>query len=332
MTKNDEKGGLFTGLKTGAMLFAGASIAVAAVGQIAAWKDHRKEAQSAARTLGAASERAETAHAGLERGRSATGTPDKCSAIAQMVAVDNLDAVNAGSTEVCPKDTLYTRHVKRALDVLLAAPCVVMTFPVNMVLGILTYLDVGDPVLFRQSRLGKDNRPFDLVKFRNMTNETDENGNLLPASERTTKLGAFVRSKSLDELLNFWFILRGDMSFIGPRPLPVEFLDRYSDRHRQRTAVKPGLECPTLESDGHVRLYQEQFENDIWYVENVSFKVDCKMVLALFKMVFNRKERSDHAVVGGGYFVGYDSEGNAFSMRRIPEEYELRYQQLIENE
>lgn len=332
MTKSDGKGGLLKGLKMGAMLFVGASIAAAAVGQIAAWKDHKKGARSTARALGAAGECIEVAHTGLEQGAPAIGMPDKCSAIAQMVAVDNLGAVNARSTEVCPKDTLYTRHVKRALDVLLAAPCVVMTLPVNMVLGILTYLDVGDPVLFRQSRLGKGNKPFDLVKFRNMTNETDENGNLLPASERTTKLGAFVRSKSLDELLNFWFILKGDMSFIGPRPLPVEFLNRYSNRHRQRTIVKPGLECPTLDSDGHVRLYQEQFENDIWYVENVSFKVDCKMVIALFKMVFNRKERSDHATVGGGYFVGYDADGNAFSMRRIPEEYEIRYRKLVEND
>lgn len=255
---------------------------------------------------------------------------DKCGTIAQMVAEDNLNAVNAQSAAVKPKDTLYTRYVKRILDIALAIPCVVITLPVNAVLAVLTYFDVGTPVLFKQSRLGKDNKPFFLAKFRNMTNETDENGNLLPASERTTKLGSFVRAKSLDELLNFWFILKGDMSFIGPRPLPSDFLERYSVRHRQRTAVKPGLECPTLDSDGHVRLYQEQFENDIWYVENVSFRVDCKMVIALFKMVFNRKERADHATVGGGYFVGYDADGNAFSMRRIPEEYELRYQQLIE--
>lgn len=258
--------------------------------------------------------------------------PDKCSAIAQMAAIDNLDAVNLKSAKVYPRHSFYTRCVKRLLDIILAVPCVIITFPVNAVLGVLTYLDVGSPVLFKQERLGKNNRPFNLVKFRNMTNETDENGNLLPASDRTTKFGAFVRSKSLDELLNFWFILKGDMSFIGPRPLPVEFLDRYSDRHRQRTVVKPGLECPTLDSDGHVRLYQEQFENDIWYVENVSFKVDCKMVIALFKMVFNRKERSDHATVGGGYFVGYDTDGNAFSMRRIPDEYEIRYRQLVDKD
>lgn len=255
---------------------------------------------------------------------------DKCAVIAEMAAEDNLANVNARSVAVKPKRSFYSRFVKRGLDILLAVPCVIITLPINAVLGLLTYLDVGSPVLFKQSRLGRDNRTFNLAKFRNMTNETDERGNLLPASERTTRFGSLVRSSSLDELLNFWFILKGDMSFIGPRPLPVEFLDRYSERHKQRTAVKPGLECPTLDSDGHVRLYQEQFENDIWYVENISFKVDCRMVVALFKMVFNRKERSDHATVGGGYFVGYDAEGNAFSMRRIPEEYEARYQRYLE--
>ncbi len=255
---------------------------------------------------------------------------DKCAVIAEMAAEDNLANVNARSVAVKPKRSFYSRFVKRGLDILLAVPCVIITFPINAVLGLLTYLDVGSPVLFKQSRLGRDNRTFNLAKFRNMTNETDERGNLLPASERTTRFGSLVRSSSLDELLNFWFILKGDMSFIGPRPLPVEFLDRYSERHKQRTVVKPGLECPTLDSDGHVRLYQEQFENDIWYVENISFKVDCRMVVALFKMVFNRKERSDHATVGGGYFVGYDAEGNAFSMRRIPEEYEVRYQRYLE--
>lgn len=255
---------------------------------------------------------------------------DKCSVIARMAAEDNLARVNASSMAVKPKRSFYSRFVKRGLDILLAIPCVIITLPINAVLGVLTYFDVGSPVLFKQTRLGKDDRTFNLAKFRNMTNETDEHGNLLPASERTTRFGAFVRSSSLDELLNFWFILKGDMSFIGPRPLPAEFLERYSERHKQRTKVKPGLECPTLDSDGHVRLYQEQFENDIWYVENVSFSVDCKMVIALFKMVFNRKERADHANVGGGYFVGYDSDGNAFSMRRIPEEYEIRYQQLID--
>lgn len=252
---------------------------------------------------------------------------DKCSEIARMAARDNLEKVNLSSIIPVPKRTVYTRFAKRILDLIVGIPCFVITLPINLVIGVITIFDVGRPIFFKQSRLGKDNKPFTLVKFRNMTNETDEDGNLLDPSLRTTRFGRFVRKYSLDELLNFWFVVKGDMSIIGPRPLPVEFLDRYSERHKYRTAVRPGLECPTLNADGHVRLYQEQFENDIWYVENVSFLVDCKMLIALFKMVFNKKERTDHANVGGGNFVGYDKDGVAFSMRRIPLEYELEYEE-----
>lgn len=257
---------------------------------------------------------------------------DKCAEIAKMAARDNLARVNAVAEAVHPRRTLYSEKVKRGLDLAIGIPAFVVTLPVNLVIGVGTLLDVGRPIFFKQARLGKDDVPFNLVKFRNMTNDTDEHGNLLPASERTTQFGAFVRKYSLDELLNFWFVVKGDMSIIGPRPLPVEFLERYSDRHRARTAVRPGLECPSLGSDGHVRLYQEQFENDVWYVENVSFATDCRMLAALFKMVFNKGERADHARVGGGYFVGYGADGQAFSMRRIPEEYEREYEMLVEKE
>lgn len=256
---------------------------------------------------------------------------DKCSEIAKMAARDNLSKVNKEAVPVNPKRSIYVSAGKRALDLLISIPCFLLTLPINLVIGIITFFDVGRPIFFKQARLGKDDIPFYLTKFRNMTNQKDENGNLLPASERTTKFGYFVRKYSLDELLNFWFVVKGDMSLIGPRPLPVEFGERYSDRHKMRTAIKPGLECPTIGSNGNARLYQEQFENDIWYVENVSFLVDCKMVIELFRMVFNKNERSDHARVGGGYLVGYDEKGYAFSMRNIPSKYEDEYIKLLDS-
>ena len=135
-------------------------------------------------------------------------------------------------------------------------------------------------------------KTFTLVKFRNMTNATDENGNLLPANQRVTKMGEFVRKTSLDELMNFWSVFKGDMSLIGPRPLATNYTSRFSERHKRRDAVRPGLECPFLTPSDHKRTWTEQFENDIYYVENLSFKLDVRMVIALFKAVFDRKSSS----------------------------------------
>ena len=254
---------------------------------------------------------------------------DKCTAIAEMVK-KNRDKVNEKSEPVHPRNTIYVKYIKRLIDLIIVFPLFLILMPFQIIMGVITYFDVGTPIFFKQKRTGKDGKPFYLVKFRNMTNDKDEFGNLLPPSQRVTKWGAFVRKYSLDELLNFWSILKGDMTIIGPRPLPSSFDERYSERHKMRTAVKPGLECPSIDVKKSVRLYQEQFENDIWYVENVSFLTDIKMVIALIKLVFNSKERGDHATVGGGDFVGYDDEGIAFSMRRIPGKYEKAYQEMLD--
>lgn len=254
---------------------------------------------------------------------------DKCTAIARMVE-KNREMVNKQSASVHPRKSFYAKYIKRIIDIIIVLPVFIILLPVNLIIGIVTYFDVGRPIFFKQKRTGKDGKPFYLVKFRNMTNEQDEFGNLLPPSQRVTRWGAFARKYSLDELLNFWSILKGDMTIIGPRPLPSSFDERYSERHKMRTAVKPGLECPSLDTKMSVRLYQEQFENDIWYVEHISFLTDIKMMFALVKLVFNSKERGDHANVGGGDFVGYDDNGIAFSMRRIPEKYEKAYQKMFD--
>lgn len=256
---------------------------------------------------------------------------DKASFIARMAKAENLKWVNEHSKEVTAKKGFYLTHVKRIIDIAVAFPAFILLLPINMLLAVLTWLDVGPPIFFHQERTGIRGKKFYLTKFRNMTNAKDEHGNLLPPNERVTAFGKFVRKYSLDELLNFWSILKGDMSLIGPRPLPSSFDERYSNRHKKRNLVKPGLECPSLDQGHQVRFYHEQFENDIWYVEHVSFLVDCQMVLALFRMVFNAKERGDHATVGGGDFLGYDENGRAFSMRHIPEKYEKVYQTYVEN-
>lgn len=250
--------------------------------------------------------------------------------ISEYVRQKNLDKVNRSAMEVHHKESFYEKYIKRLLDIMISLPANIILLPVYLLLSFLVYFDLGNPIVFKQKRTGKGGKEFALIKFRSMTNETDKNGNLLPEKERTTKLGQFIRKYSLDELISIWLILKGDLSIIGPRPLPTTFENRYSKRHKMRSAVKPGLECPCINTDGHIRLYQEQFENDIWYVENISFLTDCKMFFGLIKMVFNHKERTDHAQVGGGAFIGYDENGQAFSMRRIPPKYEELYRQYLE--
>jgi len=245
--------------------------------------------------------------------------------IAEYLRKKYLDHTNKISKKVHPKDTFYTRHGKRLLDIMISAPAFAVLLPVNGVLGVCTYFDVGRPIFFKQTRIGKDGRTFTMVKFRNMNNKTDADGNLLPPSERVTKFGKVVRKLSLDELLNFWSVLKGDMSIIGPRPQPVVFYERMSDRHKMRTAVRPGLECPRvikLDYEDTCR-YQRTFENDIWYVENVSLKQDIKLVFLLVKMVFAFGKRQEQAAGEGvSYFVGYDADGHAMSM--------IKYRKVLE--
>ncbi|MFR6288417.1 MAG: sugar transferase [Adlercreutzia equolifaciens subsp. celatus] len=191
---------------------------------------------------------------------------------ARILQERNLAHANAIATPVSPANGIYVRYVKRVLDIALSGAALLITLPINVVLGALTFRDVGSPLFFHQQRSGKNLKPFDLVKFRNMTNERDENGELLPPEERTTDLGRFVRQHSLDELLNFWSVFKGDMSLIGPRPLPVEFTPRMTERHKMRYAVRPGLECPFLNNAlcEQYDFCHARFENDILYVENVS--------------------------------------------------------------
>ncbi len=153
-----------------------------------------------------------------------------------------------------------------------------------------------------------------------MTNAVDENGNLLPAQQRLTKFGTIVRKTSLDELLNFWSILKGDMSIIGPRALPIIYYERYSDKHALRLKVRPGLECPPRELIDHERSWDEQFENDIWYVQNVSFRTDCLMILRLIQFTLNIKNAKMRAKCEKGSFIGYSWDGHAISNVDLDEE------------
>lgn len=242
--------------------------------------------------------------------------------VADYLAIERLPEVNKLCAPVTVKNTIYTRHIKRLIDIVVSFLVLVVTVPINLVIGMVTLFDVGRPIFFRQTRVGKNGKFFKIIKFRNMRNVCDERGELLPPEQRVTKWGRFVRKTSLDELLNFWSILKGDMSLIGPRPLPPEYVHRYSVRHRARLSVRPGLECPPHAMLNHVWSWQEQFENDVWYVENMSFCVDCMMCVRLVQFALDRKSNSARANVNvRGSFMGYDERGRVITMGAVPEEY-----------
>ena len=248
-------------------------------------------------------------------------TADQIRTIGQKLAEDRLDHVDALQQQVVPASNFYSKYGKRFVDIVISSVACLVTLPVNLVIAIVTFFDVGRPLFFKQTRIGRHGKPFTILKFRNMTNERDAKGELLPAEQRVTKWGRFVRKTSLDELLNFWSILKGDMSIFGPRPLPAVYLERYSKRHRHRLDVRPGLECPPRDLSQGVWTWDDQLENDVWYVENVSFKVDCYMFLNLIRFAFDRKSANARAVAKRGSFMGYDLDGRAINDARIPEEY-----------
>lgn len=228
--------------------------------------------------------------------------------IAWKLAVKTLALTNSISAKVTPRESFYTKHGKRALDVVVSAAALTVTLPVNLVLAICTFLDVGVPILFPQKKIGQNGRNFVLVKFRDMKNLFDEDGALFPPDERVTRFGRFARRLCLDKLVYFWSILKGDMSIIGPRPMDADSFQRFSRRHNQRHLVKPGMACPFLPPLPHPADWNEQFENDIWYVENISLRTDIKLLFALVGMVFDAKRRGG---ADRGNFIGYDMSGKA---------------------
>lgn len=238
-------------------------------------------------------------------------------AVADYLAAERLPEIDRDYTEVHTVRSFYSIYVKRILDILLSGIALLLTLPINLIIGIITFFDVGRPIFFRQERTGRDGKPFYIIKFRNMTNERDERGDLLPASKRVTRFGRFVRKTSLDELLNFWSVFKGDMSLIGPRPLVPEYARRYSRRHRHRLDVRPGLECPPSGNESLV-TWQAQFENDIWYVEHISFKTDVSLVIRLIRFALDRKNSEARANISGkGIFMGYSPEGEAINLSQI---------------
>lgn len=178
---------------------------------------------------------------------------------------------------------------KRVLDVLLTIPAILVLSPVMLILAILVRVKIGTPIIFRQERPGYKGKPFWLYKFRTMTNALDAQDNLLPDSQRLTRLGLFLRSYSLDELPELFNILRGEMSIVGPRPLLMQYLERYSPEQARRHKVLPGMTGWAQINGRNELSWEEKFKLDVWYVDHWSVWLDAKIILLTVAKVLHRE-------------------------------------------
>ena len=178
---------------------------------------------------------------------------------------------------------------KRILDISVALPGIVILSPLYLLVALLIALSYGSPIIFRQRRPGYCGRPFYVLKFRTMNNTLDQNNNLLPDSERITRLGHFLRSYSLDELPELFNVLRGEMSLVGPRPLLMQYLERYSPEQARRHEVLPGITGWAQINGRNALTWEEKFKLDVWYVDHWTLGLDIKILLTTAIKVLRRE-------------------------------------------
>lgn len=184
---------------------------------------------------------------------------------------------------------MYAKCIKRILDFILSFISIIVLMPVMLIIATLVRIKLGKPVIFKQQRPGKSEKIFTLYKFRTMTDKKDEKGNLLADTKRLTKIGKALRSTSLDELPELWNILKGDMAIVGPRPLLVEYLPLYNEKQKHRHDVRPGLTGLAQISGRNTIGWEERFEEDIEYIQNVNFVTDCKIVFKTVSKVLKKE-------------------------------------------
>ena len=194
--------------------------------------------------------------------------------------------------------------IKRLCDIIVALGGIIILSPVLLVCMILIKFKLGSPIFFKQRRIGKNNKEFEMIKFRTMKDSVDKDGNLLPDEERMTKLGMTLRSLSLDELPELINILKGEMSLIGPRPLLVKYLPLYDDKQIKRHDVTPGLTGWAQVNGRNSLSWCEKFKLDVWYVENWSLYLDVKIFFLTFYKVFKREGISQEGQATMEYFDG----------------------------
>jgi len=181
---------------------------------------------------------------------------------------------------------MYRTHGERLLDLIITISALTLLSPFLVLLVFLVHTKLGQPYLFRQKRPGLYENPFELLKFRTMTNDRDTKGILLPDADRLTSFGRFLRSTSLDELPELFNVLKGDMSLVGPRPLLMQYLDRYTQEQARRHEVKPGITGWAQVNGRNAITWEQKFEYDVWYVDNQSLRLDLKIIaLTIWKII-----------------------------------------------
>ena len=202
---------------------------------------------------------------------------------------------------------IYQKYIKRILDITLSGAAIIVLSPVMGVTAILVKKKLGSPVIFKQKRPGKDEKIFTMYKFRTMTDERDEKGELLPDSIRVTKFGKTLRSTSLDELPELFNIFKGDMSVVGPRPLLVQYLPLYNEKQKRRHEVRPGLSGLAQVNGRNAITWDEKFNYDVEYVEKVSFTLDVRIVLRTIIKAFRQEDINAGSEVTMEAFTGEPS-------------------------
>lgn len=199
---------------------------------------------------------------------------------------------------------MYKNFIKRILDIILSFLALVILSPLLILTAFLIRIKLGEPVFFKQLRPGKNEKIFGILKFRTMTDAKDENGNLLPDEIRLTRFGQFLRSTSIDELPELLNILNGDMSIVGPRPLLVQYLERYNEEQKHRHDVKLGLTGLAQVNGRNGITWEEKFHYDLEYVKNITFYGDCKIIFQTVMKVFGREGISSTTSVTMEEFKG----------------------------
>lgn len=200
--------------------------------------------------------------------------------------------------------SLYTRSGKRLWDLAMTIPLAIVLSPIVAVVAIMVRIKLGAPVLFRHKRPGLDGKPFIMLKFRTMTEARDPSGELRPDAERITSFGRFLRASSLDELPELFNVLKGDMSLVGPRPLLMQYIERYTPEQMRRQNVRPGVTGWAQINGRNAISWEEKFALDCWYIDHVSLRLDLLILLRTIGQVVRRESISQEGQATMSEFLG----------------------------